>query len=207
MRKKNLRRLFIGNLIGLATAVVIILITEVLFPEFFDNFEAKSLDLRYSAKIKKLEGSRGGQTIDDIVIVDIDNRSLNQFGRFQQWPRDYYTDIIKSVSESGAIAIGFDILFMEHDIDRVADTLLVQATRQAGKVCHSLSFSKAEPEAFLYKMDAPPAELDTSGYSYLFSEEIISHFPKADRFDGKFFRLYNVAQNLALLIFSPMMIV
>lgn len=203
MRKKNLRRLGIGNLIGLATAVVVLLITELLFPEFFDNFEAKSLDLRYSSKIKKLEASRNGQTIDDIVIVDIDNRSLNQLGRFQQWPRDYYTDIIKFVSESGAIVIGFDILFMEHDIDRVADTMLVQATQKAGNVCHALSFSKAEPEAFLYKMDAPPGELDTSGYSYLFSEEIIKHFSQADRFDGKFFRLYNVAQKLGFVNFQP----
>ncbi len=203
MRKNTLRRFYIGNLIGLATAVVIILITEVLFPEFFDNFEAKSLDLRYSSKIKKLEQSRGGQTIDDIVIIDIDNRSLNQFGRFQQWPRDYYTNVIKFVSESGAIAIGFDVLFMEHDIDRVADTLLVQATRRAGNICHALSFSKAEPEAFLYKMEAPPAELDTSGYSYLFPNEITKHFPQADRFDGKFFRLYNAAQKLGFVNFQP----
>jgi adenylate cyclase len=203
MRKNTLRRLFIGNVIGLATAVVIILITEVLFPEFFDNFEAKSFDIRYSTKIKKLEASRDGQAIDDIVIIDIDNRSLNQFGRFQQWPRDYYTAVIKFVSESGAVVIGIDVLFMEQDIDRVADTLLVQATRQAGNVCHSLSFSKAEPGAFLYKMDAPPAELDTAGYSYLFSNDIITHFPHADRFDGKFFRLYNVAQKLGFVNFQP----
>jgi adenylate cyclase len=203
MRKNTLRRLFIGNLIGLATAVVIILITEVLFPEFFDNFEAKSFDIRYSTKIKKLEASRDGQSIDDIVIIDIDNRSLNQFGRFQQWPRDYYTTVIKFVSESGAVVIGIDVLFMEQDIDRVADTLLVQVTRQAGNVCHSLSFSKAEPGAFLYKMEAPPAELDTSGNSYLFSNDIISHFPSADRFDGKFFRLYNAARKLGFVNFQP----
>jgi adenylate cyclase len=203
MRKNALRRLFIGNLIGLTTAVVIIVGTEVLFPEFFDNFEAKSLDIRYYQKIKKLEASRGGQTIDDIVIIDIDNRSLNQLGRFQQWPRDYYTDIVKFVSESGAIVIGFDVLFMEQDIDRVADTLLVHATRKAGNVCHSLSFSKAEPDAFLYKMETPPAELDTSGFSYLFSEDIVKHFPEADRFDGKFFKLYNVARKLGFVNFQP----
>jgi adenylate cyclase len=203
MRKNILRRLLIGNLLGLATAVVIILITEVLFPDFFNNFEAKSLDLRYYTKIKKLEESRGGQTIDDIVIIDIDNRSLNQFGRYHQWPRDYYTEIIKYVAESGALVIGFDILFMEHDIDRTADTLLVHATRQAGNVCHALSFSKAEPGAFLYKMEAPPAELDTAGVSYLFSEDVIKQFPQADRFDGKFFKLYNVAQQVGFVNFQP----
>lgn len=203
MRRNTQRRLYTGNLIGLVTAIVIILITEVLFPELFDNFEAKSLDLRYSAKIKKLTESRVGQTIDDIVIIDIDNRSLNQLGRYQQWQRDYYTEVIKFLSASKALVIGFDILFMERDMDQSTDARLVDATRQAGNVCHSLSFSKAEPDAFLYKMDAPPAELDTAGFSYLFAEDIIRHFPRADRFDGKFFELYNVAQKLGFVNFQP----
>jgi len=203
MRKVIQRRLLIGNILGLMTASLILLFTRVIFPGFFDNFEAKSLDLRYYTKIKKLEESRAGQTIDDIVIIDIDNRSLNQFGRYHQWPRDYYTEIINYLAESGALVVGFDVLFMEHDIDRVADTLLVHATRKAGNVCHALSFSKAEPDAFLYKMEVPPAELDTSGFSYLFSEDIIKHFPEADRFDGKFFKLYNVSQKIGFANFQP----
>ena len=203
MQKNILRRLLIGIGLGLTTAVFILLITEVIFPDFFDNFEAKSLDLRYATRIKMLEQERGGQTIDDIVIVDIDNRSLNQFGRFHQWPRDYYSEIIKYLSESGALVIGFDVLFMEHDIDRMADTLLVRSTRDAGNVCHSLSFSKAEPDAFLYKMDTPPAQLDSSRFSYRFTEDLINHFPPAERFDGKFFRLYNASSRLGFVNFQP----
>jgi len=203
MRKNILRRLFIGNLLGLTTAVIILMITEVLFSDFFDNFEAKSLDLRYTTKIKKLEESRGGQTIDDIVIIDIDDRSLNKFGRIHQWPRNHYGEIIKYLTDSGALVIGFDIMFMESDTNRNADIQLVHATHQAGNVCHAISFSKAEPDIFLYKMEAPPAELDTSGFSYLFPEEIIKHFSQTDRLDGKFFELYNAAQKLGCVNFLP----
>ncbi len=203
MRKNIPRRLLIGNILGLTTALIIILITEVIFPGIFDNFEAKSLDLRYYTKIKKLEKARGGQTIDDMVIIDIDNRSLNQFGRYHQWPRDYYTEIIKYLAKSDALVVGFDILFMEHDIDRVADMLLIKATRQAGNVCHAISFSKAEPDAFLYKMEVPPTALDTASFSYLFSEDVIKQFPQADRFDGKVFELYNAAQKLGFANFQP----
>jgi len=203
MRKNTLRRLLIGNLLGLATAVIIILITEIFSPEIFDNFEAKSLDLRYGAKIKKLEKTRGDQTIDDIVIIDIDNRSLNKLPRFHQLPRDHYGDIIKYLSKAGALVIGFDIMFMEHDTNRRADSRLVQATLQAGNVCHAISFSKADPDVFLYRMEARPAGLDTSGFSYLFPEDIIQHFPQADRFDGKFFELYNAAQMLGSVNFQP----
>ncbi len=203
MKTKTLRAFYIGNLIGLATAAVIILITAGLFPGLFDGFEAKTLDLRYASKIRKLEATRAGQTIDDIVIIDIDNRSLNQFGRFQQWPRDYYTDVLHFLAESGALVIGFDVLFMEPDIDRVADQQLVEATAKAGNVCHAFSFSRAEPDAFLYKMDALPEALDQSGFSFIFAESIVKRFPAADRFDGKFYSLYNAARRIGFVNFLP----
>ncbi|HEX9972918.1 MAG TPA: CHASE2 domain-containing protein, partial [bacterium] len=177
MRNNRLQRLFVGIVLGLSIAISVIILSEIIFPGIFENFEAKTFDLRFQTKIKLLEEARQGEKIDDIVIVDIDNRSLNQFGRYQQWPRDYYTEIINYLTESGALVIGFDILFMEPDIDRMADTLLVQATRKSGIVCHAFSFSRAEPDAFLYKMEAPPAQLDTLGFSYLVSEEIINSFP------------------------------
>lgn len=203
MKTKTLRAFYIGNLIGLATAAVIIVVTTGIFPKLFDGFEAKTLDLRYTSKIRKLEAMRAGQTIDDIVIVDIDNRSLNQFGRFQQWPRDYYIDVLNFLAQSRALVIGFDVLFMEPDIDRVADQQFVEATAKAGNVCHAFSFSRAEPEAFLYKMDALPEALDQSGFSYIFSEAIVKRFPAAERFDGKFYDLYNAAKRIGFVNFQP----
>lgn len=203
MGKTILQRLLYGVGLGLTTAIAIILITEVLFPNIFDNFEAKSLDLRYSTKIRKMEAERGGQTIDDIVVIDIDNRSLNKLGRFHQWPRDYYSQISTSLANAGVMVLGFDILFMEQDIDRVADTMLVRATKKAGNVVHALSFSKAEPDAFLYKMDTAPAGLDTLRFSYSFPPEIMASFPEAERFDGKLIRLYNASQKLGFANFQP----
>ncbi|MCU0645328.1 MAG: CHASE2 domain-containing protein, partial [bacterium] len=203
MRNNRLQRLSVGIVLGLSIAIIVIVLSEIIFPGIFENFEAKTFDLRFQTKIKLLEETRQGEKIDDIVIVDIDNRSLNQFGRYQQWPRDYYTEIINYLTESGALIIGFDILFMEPDIDRMADTLLVRATRKSGNVCHSFSFSSAEPDAFLYKMEAPPAPLDTLGFSYLASEEIINAFPGQDRFDGKFFELYKAAKKIGFANFQP----
>ena len=203
MRNNRLQRLFVGIVLGLSIAISVIILSEIIFPGIFENFEAKTFDLRFQTKIKLLEEARQGEKIDDIVIVDIDNRSLNQFGRYQQWPRDYYTEIINYLTESGALVIGFDILFMEPDIDRMADTLLVQATRKSGIVCHAFSFSRAEPDAFLYKMEAPPAQLDTLGFSYLVSEEIINAFPGQDRFDGKLFELYKAAKKIGFANFQP----
>lgn len=203
MRKNRLQRFFVGNVLGLSIAIMVIILSEVFFPGIFENFEAKTFDLRYQTKIKLMEEARQGEKIDDIVIIDIDNRSLNQFGRYHQWPRDYYTEIINYLTDSGALVIGFDILFMEPDIDRMADTLLVRATRKSGNICHAFSFSSAEPDAFLYKMEAPPAQIDTLGFSYLFPENIINAFPEQDRFDGKFFELYKAAKKIGFANFQP----
>lgn len=203
MRNNRLQRLFVGVVLGLSVAIIVIIISEIIFPGIFENFEAKTVDLRFQTKIKLLEHARQSEKIDDIVIIDIDNRSLNQFGRYQQWPRDHYTEIINYLIESGALIVGFDILFMEPDIDRMADTLLVRATRTAGNVCHSFSFSSAEPDAFLYKMEAPPAQLDALKFSYRFSKEITHAFPEQDRFDGKFFSLYHAARKIGFANFQP----
>ena len=203
MSENVLKRLIIGISLGLLTAALIILGTEILFPTVFNNFEFQTLDERYSHKINKLEQMRDGEKIEEIVIVDIDNRSLNKLGRFHQWSREYYAEITKYLTDAGALAIGFDILFMEKDIDQAADSLLVQSTRYAQNVFHALSFSKAEPDAFLYKMELPPENFDYKKFSINFSPDIQNIFPLAERFDGKFFELYNASQKLGFANYQP----
>ena len=197
------KRLLTGIALGILAAVTIILFTYILFPTVFHKFELQTLDMRFSRKISLLEEKRDGAKVEDIVIVDIDNRSLNKLGRFQQWPRDYYAEMINYLVRGGARAIGFDILFMERDIDRVADTLLVQATKSAGIVSHALSFSRAEPDAFLYRMNFPPEKFDYSRLSYAFSPETMNEFPVADRFDGKFIELYNASKSVGFVNYQP----
>lgn len=52
---------------------------------------------------------------EDIVIVDIDEKSINALGQFSTWPNLYFADIVDRLSADGALAIGFDIFFTETD--------------------------------------------------------------------------------------------
>jgi len=203
MSENMLKRLLIGISLGILTAALVILFTVILFPTVFNNFEFQTLDQRYASKINKVEQARDGEKIEDIVIVDIDNRSLNKLGRFHQWPRDYYVEITNYLNESGALAIGFDILFMERDKNHLTDSLFVLATRNAQNVFHAISFSKAEPDAFLYKMDLPPDGLIAEYFSLSFHPDIQNSFPPAERFDGKFIELYNASQKLGFANYQP----
>ena len=54
------------------------------------------------------------QEIRPVVIVDIDEASLKAIGQWP-WPRTTVADLVTRITELGAVAIGFDIIFPEPD--------------------------------------------------------------------------------------------
>src|SRR6201987_1832330 len=54
------------------------------------------------------------QEIRPVVIVDIDEASLKAIGQWP-WPRTTVADLITQITQLGAVAIGFDIIFPEPD--------------------------------------------------------------------------------------------
>ncbi len=51
----------------------------------------------------------------DIVIIDLDEKSIQKLGRYSSWPIAYYGEVVKYVSDGGAKSIAFDIFFTEAD--------------------------------------------------------------------------------------------
>ncbi len=56
--------------------------------------------------------AESNESSDDVIIVAIDDASIEQIGRFP-WSREVYADIVDNLVEGGAAAIGFDIIFSE----------------------------------------------------------------------------------------------
>ena len=54
------------------------------------------------------------QEIRPVVIVDIDEASLKAIGQWP-WPRTTIADLVTQITQLGAVAIGFDIIFPEPD--------------------------------------------------------------------------------------------
>ena len=67
----------------------------------------------------------------NIVIVGIDDASLETYGRWSEWQRSLHAQAINNLSQAGARVIGLDILFADTSSD---DLVLAQAIERAGNV-------------------------------------------------------------------------
>jgi len=194
------KKTLLGAGLGLLATALVLLLTRFIMPNLFERFEAETLDSRYYAKIRHQTALRQGGVIDDIVIVDVDQRSLDKLGQYAQWPRSHHAKVIDYLRQQGAAVIGFDILFLERD-ERVVDSMLVASTGGAGNVVNALAFSSADPQAFLHPMPTAPPPFEAQRYVYKFAPELPLNFPKEDRFSGKFFELYNRSAKLGFVNF------
>jgi len=203
MKKEALHRIKVGIAIALLACCIVTLMTVVVWPGVCNAFEAKSLDIRHKSRLIHLWEKRAGSTIDDIIIIDIDSRSLEKLGQFNQWPRSYHARLIEYITSGGALAIGFDILFLEPERIHAEDSALVVSTANNAIVYHALAFSAADEDAFLYSMPTPPPGFTAEKFSLLLSEADSKNLISMDRFDGKLVELYNASTGLGFANFLP----
>ncbi len=69
----------------------------------------------------------------DIVIVAIDETSLNEIGRWP-WPRDVHARLIDKLTQYQARAVVIDIIFSESSENSISDQRLSQAIEENGNV-------------------------------------------------------------------------
>ncbi|MGB9720118.1 MAG: CHASE2 domain-containing protein [bacterium] len=95
-------------LTSLLISLVVIVVINILciYKPFFQPFENKVYDLKYRFSVVQ-------KPVENIVVVDIDETSLEKLGRYQNWPRQYFTEVVDYLKN--ARVIGIDIFFAEPD--------------------------------------------------------------------------------------------
>lgn len=73
--------------------------------DFFDALELKYYDLRMNM-------GRDNASSDEIVLVDIDDESIDRIGRWP-WPRSKVAEGITRINQSGAKLIGLNVIYSE----------------------------------------------------------------------------------------------
>lgn len=166
----------------------------------FEKYEMSFYDVcngfywKWAVDYSKLQNS-------DIVIVDIDARSVNKLGKFSTWPRTYWARLISFLTMANAKVIGLDVIFdpdVRHPED---DQQFLEAVRQSGRTITAIYISPSDSEKFLYRMDEPPAGFPASfGYP---AEENWEIFPENDRLEPEFPALAAVSANVGHVGMSP----
>ena len=105
MLKKNLIRIVLGLVLGLVLLGYAAKIYQIPLLNTLDAFV-------YDARLKMT--ARGG--VDErIVILDIDEKSLAEVGRWP-WGRDKMAALVTRLFDSyGIVILGFDVVFAEPD--------------------------------------------------------------------------------------------
>jgi len=99
-----------------------------------EHLESKTYDLRL--RLRNLIKEQ--PPVKDIVIVAIDDKSLNEIGRWP-WGRDVMADLTNKISDAGPKVIGIDVMFTEREsLER--DNKLAEAIKKAGNVVLATAF-------------------------------------------------------------------
>jgi adenylate cyclase len=192
MKSKLAHKLLAGVITGITAAAIVWLLVNLILPDLFSSFEARTYDHRVTLDIQDVPR----QSIDDIVIIDIDGRSESELGRFSQWPHSYYTNLISYLKEGGAAIVGLDIILVKDSRNPQADKELIQAMTKAGNVVNALYFEQEDSISWRYKMMTPPREFEWEKFSEDLPIELREMFPENDRIGNEFFELLNAGYSL-----------
>lgn len=136
-------------------------------PLLFSAIDEKIVDAMF-----RLRGQQ--PTTGQVVIVDIDERSLKEHGQWP-WPRHKVAELTRRIAAAEPLVIGFDILFAESD--RTSPATLLNAYRPLLDPCPALERLLADPAA-RHTLDhdlqlAEALELSPTvlGYMFLFRED------------------------------------
>jgi adenylate cyclase len=111
LKNKLAKTLFISFLISFIIALL-------MSRGFLDTYESKVSDLFYSPT----------HTLDEIVIVAIDDYSFQELGMYSSWSRDYFAQVIDNLNQSEVI--GIDVTF-DLETDAENDSKLANSVKNA----------------------------------------------------------------------------
>ena len=132
--------------------IISIIISIAMTAGLLDTWESKISDAFYAPS----------NPLDEIVIIAIDDKSLQELGRWP-WPRDYFAEVIESLNQSSVI--GIDISFFE---STELDSELASSLKKANVVLamEYTSFSFKDGEIYGENLIKPSSTLGTPGVDY-----------------------------------------
>jgi len=186
--------------------------------QIIDRYEYQSYDARMKASVAHIEES----TIDNVVIVDIEQNSVEALGNYHEWPHAYHGQLTDVISSGKPEALLFDIIFdkkddythtlvnalsqetqnsdlknaSEHYLISTDPERFVESTGQSSVSHHSLVFEREDTLNFLYKMDNVPEGYNDSKHLIHVPENIAKNLPNAERLGNTYVELLTASSGV-----------
>lgn len=110
MTRRERRRLAIS--LGISAGIAVLL-SAALWLGSFSVQQAAARDIFFQT----WSGAGVRDVAENIVIVAIDDASISKLGRFSEWPRRHYAQVVDKLREGYARVILFDVGFLEPNAD------------------------------------------------------------------------------------------
>ncbi len=215
------KRVGIGAIIGLVTALLVGWITQLdgfFLKTMLNSYEYRSYDSRMKAKVWGVDEA----SIEDVVVVDIEQNSIEGLGNYYNWPHAYHGQLIDVLTSGNPKAVIFDIIFdpenpekfnlvnallnehtpQDEELTAHAEQFLmsndpeyfINSTSQSGKVYHTLVFEQADSSMFAYAMEAEPPGYQFDEHIILLPEKQAERLPTAERLTSLHIELLSSAK-------------
>jgi adenylate cyclase len=112
MRRLRILRRWFGRKFGYARLICLAILVGSAALRLFDPAPVEELRVRVFDAYQRFAPRQ--KTIRPVTIVDIDEKSLQKLGQWP-WPRTTIADMIINLTNLGAAAIAFDVVFSEPD--------------------------------------------------------------------------------------------
>jgi len=182
----------------LASLIVWFLMNFGALGAFLYKFEAATYDYRLR-KIVELPKN----PIEDVVIIDIDGRSLNKLGAFQQWPRTFWARALEILKKGNARMIALDVLFDRSNRFADEDAQFIQAAKDHGNVFNSVVLTPSDADNFLEAMPTEPPGLEAERFRVNIPDDLLYDLPMLDRIEPEFSELLNASAGIGAVNLSP----
>jgi adenylate cyclase len=126
----------------------------------------------------------------------MDGRAVSELGKYSQWPRSYFPEVVEYIKNDGATVIGLDIIFDKDIREPHEDTKFINSVERAGNVSNSLHFAQADSMNWRYVMKEEPKTFNWQKFAYTLPDHQIKYLENRERMDNEFFELLNAGNSV-----------
>ena len=198
MKENFFKKILTGLLIGITSGLIVWILTVFFFKQFFYRIEAPAYDWRMKRVVESPPSP-----IDDIVIIDVDERSLQKLGSYHHWPREYWMKLINYLNNTNVSMIGLDVIFDPNYRHPEDDLNFQRAIKSAGNVCSAFYLSQADPEHFRRFMANEPEGLDYNKFIWTIPDNLFARIIPQDRFEPEYPEFLNASMTAGYVNLFP----